>query len=243
MNTAVPLITLDPRSHVYSCNGNRLESVSSLVKRVTPQFDADYHAARIAAKQGKTKDQVLAEWAEKRDTGLDTGRKLHWFVERVVGGSDGQAELSQILEAKAFDALDKCKSWLDWWRNTGSKSLEVLACEKIVGDPELGFAGTPDLLANSKKTSQAHLLDWKQNKAFRTENQYGERLLPPFGDLWNCELATYSLQVELYALALERGGQPCGDGWVLHLSPERATPHKALRLRERALEWVKGLNL
>lgn len=238
MTADAPLIVLDPRSHVYSCGNRKLSSVGSLVKRVTPKFDADYWADRKAKQEGITKESMLARWAAKRDASCDKGHALHEAI---------QATLAAHMVGKEFDTVNRCAlpeaaAWRKWWESARGV-LTVKGLELIVGDLELGYAGTLDTLVHSSMNEKYVVLDWKSNEKFGTVSDYNRNLLPPFDDLPDCELTKYSLQVELYALALERAGQPMGGGWVLHLSPETATPHRALRLRERALEWVKGLKL
>jgi ATP-dependent exoDNAse (exonuclease V) beta subunit len=236
-----PPIRLDPKKHIYWLGKKRLQSVGSLVKRVTPEFDAAYHAERVAKREGKTMDQVLKEWSDKRDASCVTGHELHDFIELYLKGP---------TTARPCPGT-KAGAWVQWFttavpgRPTPQQSLKSEGTEVIVGHEEYGYAGTLDLLASSSKTNLIHVFDWKQNKAFNKDNRYGEMLLPPFDDLPNCEHTRYSLQVSLYRLALERNGHEgkTGDSWIVHITEQAATPHRALDLLARAEEWVKGLKL
>lgn len=232
-------ILLDEVSHTYSCGKRRLEAVGSLVKRVTPPFDADKVAERVARRDGRTTAAVKAEWAQKRDVACDKGHLVHAGVKHALCAV--MAGKPEAVKANG-SAPREFHHWLDWWAGAG-QFLKPIAVECVVGDVELGFAGTFDTLFESSKTNQYHAFDWKSNNRFDTESPYGDRMLPPFEDLPSCHHVHYSLQVELYALALEREGRKVGPGWLVHLSEAGAKPYKALDLRRRAEEWVRSLKL
>lgn len=237
MQSASPAIVLDKKTHVYTCEGRRLASVGSLVKRVTPQFDAHFNAQRVAEREGKTKDQVLVEWERNRDAACDTGIQLHEFIDRVLSGRPPE-------EKQQGEAVPpKCRQWLAWWEKA-EESLSPVETEHIVGSLELGIAGTQDMLAESSKTEKLHVFDWKNNKAMRDRNDYGKTLLPPFDDLPDCELTRYSLQVSLYRLLVElEMCEEIGESWIVHVTDDFAKPYKAFDLRRRAEDWVRGLKL
>ena len=220
-------LAFDAATHTYTLDGRRLASVGEVVKRFKPPFDADYWADYKARQRGVSAEVVKAEWAAKRDASCESGTALHEHVRVVVTGGKSRLATSQAV---AFNA---------WWRGA-RKNLEAVAVETPVWSKALGIAGTPDLIARSRKTGKLHVLDWKTNGEFTTENKYGDRLLPPFDDLPACCLTEYSMQVSLYrVLAEQRHGEAFGDGYVLHVG-EKATPHRALALVGRLLAALNG---
>lgn len=225
-------LTLDEKTHTYRLGNRRLHAVGSIINDLKPKFDSEKWSQHIAKKEGKTKAQVLAQWAKKRDDANDRGHALHAQINTHLAGKP-------VYEK---DATESFVTWYAWWSNAKTPMLKVETELKIC-DEELGIAGTLDALFLSSITKQLHVFDWKQNEKFREVNDYNERLLTPFEDLHNCEYVTYSMQVCLYTVILKRQGKNCGRGWILHLTPEKATPYRAMDLEERMLDYVKGLKL
>jgi ATP-dependent exoDNAse (exonuclease V) beta subunit len=222
-------IKFDQAAHTYRLGRVQLSSVSSVLKRLKPEFDRERISQRCAAKRGITQAAILAEWDKTRDDALAKGTLLHSCIEATLCGRP----------IPPHRALPELAYWQDWWlghkmRYTPRKT------EYVVGSLELGIAGTMDALMVDQDTAQLAVLDWKTGKEFRTSNQYGERLLAPFQDLDNCEQETYSLQVSLYRLLLERDGYTpsCGGGLIVHLTNRAAVEHVVTDYRSRLLAWL-----
>jgi hypothetical protein len=231
---------LEESTHTYrTADGRVLASAGSLVKELTPAFDAKAVAAKIAGRPGKpaTAAAVLAEWDAKRpewdakrDRAAAKGHAIHDFIKlALVTENPAALDLPEL-------GWRECASWLSWWSQS-RKSLRIIAHERIVGCLELGFAGTLDSLAASSRTDLAHVLDWKSNEEFETSNRW-RNMLPPLNDLPDCHLSHYSVQLSLYRLALERADIPTGDAWIVHLG-QQATPYRALDLRRRLEKWLE----
>ena len=231
--TTLPVM-LDRTTHTYTVGGVRVQSVGQLVKSVTPAFDCVGQAALYALKRGWTPAEVLGDWDRKRDEACALGHDVHAFILKTVSGN------GKLPSAKLSVSLPYCGAWLDWW-NKSQGHLHTLALEQPVADLKLGLAGTPDHVARSSKNGKVHVLDYKTNANFRHSNDYHEYLLPPFQDLPNCEHSTYSLQVSLYSLLLERQfGEPLGAAYLVHVKPDGVDAHVALDLRARAEAWLSA---
>ena len=224
-------IKFNPSNHTYTLDGRLLPSVTTILKPLSPPFDAAGHSARIAARDGVPVADVLAAWKAKSEAGLDRGRKLHAAAELVLAGKGISMELAKLN-------MPEIAAWRSWWAKAG-KNLTPVMVENIVGDAELGVAGTLDLLARSSKTGQLMVFDWKTGDKFGVDNPWNRFLLPPFGDVPDDELHRYSLQVSLYRLILERDGEtgPLGESYIVHLNGS-ATAHKSLDYRERLERWL-----
>lgn len=223
-------ITLDESTHTYLVDGARVESVHNRIKDLRAPFDRDGISERIAKRRGWTKEEVLGDWDKKRDDACATGNALHDYVATVFGDNP---------HGLPVPPNKHCQHWLDWWLGA-SKHLQIVAHEEPICDLGLMVAGTPDLLALSSKTKLFHILDWKTNGEFKLTNQYGDHLLRPFNDLWDCELSIYSLQVSIYRAILERSGLAgkMGDGYLIHVTENKLEVHQALRLHDRAVNWL-----
>lgn len=225
------LVILNQKTHTYWCGKKRLQSVGGLVKSLVPPFDRDRIAARIAKREGKTPEQIIAGWEAMRDEAADKGYAVHDAIDCHLKGKPMPPNCEQ--SPVAFSAWSL---WLAWWKKAG-EHLTVKGVEVQVADLELSLAGTFDLLALSSKTGKEHIFDWKTNKKFAKQNNYGENLLEPFSDLPNCEYSVYSLQVNLYRLIRERAGHDCGDSWIVHVN-RTLSVFRALDLRARLKEWL-----
>lgn len=238
MATLFSEIVFDKVSHTYRLDGRRLPSVTSLVNRLKPPFDADYWAQRKADERGVEKAAILAEWEAKRQAGFERGTRVHEYIAGVLQGDqlvdDPFLGLNARLpEMAAFDEL--------WKQLCREMKVRAIKAEWIVGDGEMGFAGTLDALLYSETTNQFHIFDWKTGDKFRVANGF-QTLLSPFGDLDDCELVAYSLQMSFYRLAVERNaGLVLGDSYLVHLDGAGEFHiHGALDLRERAEAWLRG---
>lgn len=225
MNAVAPGLEFDPKWHTYRLNGRRLQSVTSLVSRLKPHFDAPAVAERVAQRDGRETDDVLAEWEAKRNTALDAGHVFHDAVKTVL-------ELDAAPDVK----LPEFRAWLDWYRSIPDGTLRAEVIERQIAHAGLGIAGTIDAVMFSTKTNDRHVMDWKTGAKFRTRNRW-ENLLPPFDDLPNTELALYSIQTSIYRLMLDDVGEMTGPAWIIHCR-DTATPYRALDLRTRLRDWI-----
>lgn len=232
-------IKFNSRYHRYWYGGRELTSVSKTLGRIKSPFDAPAVAQRVADRDGRPVEAVLAEWDLKRQTGLARGTQVHQYIERVLHGeivakSDPVLDLNQALpEIEAFDQF--------WQRLRGAIAPQVEQIEWIVGDAALGIAGTLDALLLDTNRGTLHLFDWKTGGKFRVDNQW-QRLLPPFDDLDDCELVNYSLQVSLYRLMIERNTDlELESGYIVHLGDDGAyQTFEALDFGGRLLAWLGG---
>lgn len=220
-------IVFDAARHTYTLDGQPLASVSSVVKRVVPEFDAATKAAEIAARDGREAAEILAEWEAKREAALARGNALHDYIL--------MAETVRPDE----ETLPEMTAWRRWRENTGAH-LVPHWMEWKIGDAQLGIGGTLDALMWNADRGAYELWDWKTGKGFWSNSRWP--LLEPFSDLGNCELSRYSLQVSLYWLILERNTDlPVRSAHILYLSPDGFFyPYEALDLRERLRAWLGG---
>ncbi len=216
----------------YTLNGQRLTSVSKKLGEIKPPFDADAIAARVAAKSGQSVDEVKAEWQAKRDYGT----MVHEKIARILRGE------GESVGDHPFLSLNKTTPEVEQFQTLWSElsqGVEVAEVEWVIGDGELKLAGTVDALLYRGETGTHSIWDWKTGR-FNLENNF-EQLLPPFDDLSASEFNTYSLQLSLYRLIVERNtGLAFEDSYIVHLTPSGFEIHQALDLRERLEAWLSG---
>lgn len=232
-------IGFEPEAHAYTLGGQSLTSVTRVVERLKPPFDADTIAAKVARRDGRTVEAVRAEWEDKKVVSQQRGTLVHAYIDATLTGQpwpDDDPFLHsnpKLPEMEAFDA---------WWEQNRYHAHAV-AAERVVGDATLGVAGTLDGLWYSERTGQYHIIDWKTNTRFGTDSRW-QTLRTPFADLPECELSTYSLQVSLYRLILERNVPALvrmGEGYIVHLGRDGThTTYRAHDLRARLSVWLLG---
>lgn len=209
----------DERRYFYQ--GRELTSVASLVEQVTPE--------RSRLDERKPNDET--------DRGQDA--KIQAYIKRVLHGEEIPANPvlrlhGRLPEMNGFDIL--------WRRMQGMQAPRIEHVGWIIGDPELGVAGTVDTLLFSNVNGAWNIWEWKTGKC-NWVNSY-EKLLPPFDDLDNCEWNRYSLQLSMYRLIVERNtGESLGTCFLAHLDYTGAYQvYPAQDLRERILVWLSGNN-
>lgn len=231
-------IEFNSKHHTYRLNGRRLANVSSLVSQVKPPFDADYWANRKAKERGCSPEEIKAEWDAKRQASLDLGNEVHKWIEQILTGVEFPAD--PYLRLNSWPA--QVDQFNHFWQKTKDFS-EVVKLEWVVGDADLGVAGTADCLLLNRETGEYHLFDWKTNSKFRLDNRF-QTMLYPFNDLDDCELNTSSLQLSLYRLIIEKNTNiEMGHAYIVHLTGTGYQVHQAVDLRKRAEQWLTDLDL
>lgn len=240
MQTDFSQIEFNKDAHRYFIGGQELTSVTTYLKRFQEPFDRDRIAKRSAEKEGRTVAEVLAEWDAKGEKARKIGLSVHTYIEETLK-KNGQRQMTldpfltfnlKLPEIEAFDSFwNKARLEFSW-------CMEHI--EWIIGDAELGLAGTCDTMLYSHQTKKYHIWDWKTG-SLDLYNKW-QNLLPPFSVLSACKLNIYSLQVSLYRLIIERNtGLELGDSYIVHLShPTNGYEvHRAVDLRERLMEHFK----
>lgn len=235
MQTNFADIVFNEKYHSYTYQGQRLTSVSKTIAPLKPTTDWDAKAQKAADERGVDVEVVKAEWEANRQKAMARGSKVHeWIAKRLTDRLPAFPDPFLALNERLpeMDAFER------FWTERPGAGNPAMWVEWVVGDADLGIAGTVDAVVNTG--DDLHLFDWKTGKAFTTENRFS-RLLPPFNDLDDCELASYSLQLSLYRLIVERNSDMVlGDSYIVHLDGDGGyTVHKAMDLRGRLEEWLR----
>lgn len=240
MPTIFKDIEFNQQYHTYTYRGKRLTSVTKKANSLKPPFDREGLSKKAAQERGVSVETVLAEWDANRDAAFARGNKVHsWIADHLEGNTVPFADPFLSLNEKLpeMTAFEKLWEYL--------KSLvSVQKVEYVIGDSELGIAGTLDALLLNKHSDDYHIWDWKTGKAFSTENRFA-KLLYPFDDLDDSDLSNYSIQISLYRLILKRNidaDYQLGDCYIAHLDPQgNYYLHRAIDLTERVELWLKGV--
>lgn len=204
VNNYFSSICFDEEKHIYTVNGRKLKSVSSVYKMFEEKVDFDmiaFYVARARAKKGEniTKEDVLKEWRTKGTKATTKGTKIHTFAENVFKGivPDGNPE--------GYEA-----SVVNFWKSMPDYIIPFISELKMFSQ-ELGIAGTCDLIVYNDKTGKFIILDYKTNedlfKNYKKKNKKsGKKLLKPFDFLLDTPFNKYQLQLSMYKVLFEQCG-------------------------------------
>lgn len=193
-------ISFHEERHEYLVDQERYDSVTSLIYKNFPKFDALKVSELVAKKQGREQKEILAEWELSRIEAAKFGTRFHAMVEKILNeknleAADGLAEGAR--EKRYLTALKKAILEI-------GQNYEFLDQEKIVFSPELRLAGTIDVILKNRKTGNLIVADWKTNK--KIDYNGFDKGLGPFKHLDNCNFIHYSLQLSAYRHLLLKEG-------------------------------------
>lgn len=207
-------IKFNPKYHTYTYQGQRLTSVTRRVSDLSTPFDRDAKAAAYAAKNGLAVEDVLTAWDAKGKTSRERGSLVHKHIQDILTGQydpdDPFLAMNELLpEMKAFNTL---------WTKSLANTINVYQVEWVIGDADLGIAGTVDTVLYNPQTETYHIWDWKTGDHDKFESNYGEFFLSPLDEIPQHNYHKYSFQVSLYRLILERNTDlRLGDSYLVLL--------------------------
>lgn len=196
-------LTFNSDKHEYLLSdGTKLTSVTTLVGKNFPKFDAENIAAKKAKKEGVTAQSLLDQWEANRVSSAAFGTKIHSLIETIIKARDFDAADSLAVNDREKSYLSAAKAAI---YNLGLQ-YEFISTEQIVFSPDLKVAGTIDCLLRHRKTKEYVIVDWKTSKELKTEGFNGETGFGPCKSIPNANYHTYSLQLSAYQALLLREG-------------------------------------
>lgn len=230
------------RTHRYTLRGTGrvLTSVTTVVKRVTPPFDAPVMAQQMVDKQkpqykNMTAIEILQQWRDKAVLSSSEGTAVHSFCEQwpETKGQGFQAKTHRIflLTQQVNQFFPKLL-----------KRFRVVEAEKLVFSPRLGTAGQIDLLMADDIAGEGIIIDWKTNGKITNEGGAFGTMLEPVEHLKHCDVVKYGLQLGLYEKILtDENYYPEFAGYrkvLIHVQP---TFGRVIKVKNYAKEIIKCL--
>lgn len=221
-------LTFDEEEHRYFLGGTEIQCVSSVVKEFAP-FDSLKKAEGCSRNPkhklfGKTPEEILAIWEEKRDASAAAGTAVHEFGEACflvkTGAVDSIPEkFRDRLDNEGFAAMTpKEEAVARWWNSLDMNRFVPVAKELRIVNPYLGYAGTFDLLLYDMTSHCYVLKDYKTNAdLFR---DFGEKLRPPLSIIKATDHGKYTLQQNLYWIQLANIGVIIGNAGLIWLKED-----------------------
>lgn len=180
-------VKFDEKTHTYrnSETGELYTSATQLISQFKKPFDSQFHAERVAKREGVPVEMVLESWEHEKEKSIVRGKNYHSLLENYV----------------RFGEIEKDYSWLyksfERQRENLVGKFKKVNAEKLLWNHEFKLAGTCDLLY--EHDSSFTVMDYKTNKAITAFSKYNEYLLEPVDFLSYCEYNVYALQLSIYA--------------------------------------------
>ena len=195
-------------------------SVTTLVHRFFPEFNAKEAAGRISKRESRVVEDILAEWKLGCDIACAYGTKVHNYAENLKEGRKLPVA-SNPKEAIAFKSVENALRGIE-------KHYEILGTECIVFDPLYRVSGTIDLPCRHRETGRMAILDYKTNKSIHLVPRYGQYGHKPIAHIGDCNGNHYRLQFATYAQIMRDSGyvpEDTGfDNAAIYIAPGSEQP-------------------
>lgn len=216
-------VAFNAREHTYTYHDRTLTSVTKLIKRHFPAFDADGKIAKKkAAEAGCSVKEIKAEWWGK----AKFGTVIHSIAEQLLWYDRMQVD----PEIKIEDCLEYSETYSDTYslfvgqvsNYIEENSLEILATELIVYSPSYSVCGTIDFVLFNPVDESLILGDWKTNANIPPEGvTYGKFGFGRLAKLPSTPYYNYALQLGIYRKILEDWGFKVSDMFLIHIKKDK----------------------
>lgn len=174
-------------------------SGTGFLKRFKPEFERDRIAARCAAKDGVSIDEIIESWEYKGFFARTVGTLVHQFCEDWLSPGVDHTFVNTIVHSNVEiqkAARIKAEVCIPMLAEIEDK-YEVIALEEIIASCDLGIAGMIDLRCINRESGNVALLDYKTSKTINFNNRWGV-MLEPLSHLDDANFNHYALQLALY---------------------------------------------
>ena len=190
-------ITFEEEPHLYTDDwGTEYTSVTTLVHKAFPEFDAAAAAERKSMKTGIPAEKYIEDWAKYGEECAELGTRTHENCERhFLGNFDGMHSPADDDERARFRAA--------WYEVEAIKDRYEVEPEKLVFSPRFRVAGSIDMFCRARTGSGYAIGDWKFIKKLRREAFGGKRgTTLATGIFPDCNFFHYALQLNIYRMIL-----------------------------------------
>jgi hypothetical protein len=228
-------IKFEDSSHSYYLDGRKLTSVTTLIHKYTSHFDEEYWLPIKAADYNILEPQLKYAWTFLNNHSTFKGSALHNYIENYYFNKLYEYPSKEIIEHFGYDPIINQfniiqKQFYDFYKISFGKLIAIKP-EYVVYDAEYGVSGMVDMLFYNKKKNTLQIYDWKTNKALRSYNKY-QKMSGIFSDLDDCELNTYSLQLNTYKYIIEKNTGVKIDGLYIVWFFEQNNSYQIIEIKD-----------
>lgn len=221
-------LVFEPAGHTYTLGERQLRSVSEIIKEFAP-FDSEKTALGCSKNPthehyGKSVDEILAIWEEKKNNAATAGTQVHEFGEACSLYWEGREEeieeqyRSRICPEGFVATSPKEAAMVSWWNSLDPSRYKIVARETRIVNPVLGYAGTFDLLLYDMVDGCFVLMDYKTNENLK--RWFGGFLTTPLNMIRSNDLGKYTMQQNMYGIQLDNIGIPTRQMFLIWLKED-----------------------
>ena len=210
--------------HYYECKGKRVGiSVTTFIHEFCNEFDAEGMAEKVANRDGKTIQQVLDEWAYKRDFSCEKGSLGHLYSQGLWNGEDIKEIQNKIdLFTNGLEnPIEIIQEQAERFYFDYQDHLEHLIDELPIGSEEYDIASCVDHLFYNKLTGGLVLVDYKTNSLMDGYNKkaYKKAMKVPLSHINDDALHHYHIQLSIYKYLIEKyTGLKVDEMFIVYMS-------------------------
>lgn len=188
-------IKFDPMEHRYFIDGNPdTISVTQLIDKFFPEFDAPYWAPIKASQRGISTDDILAEWEAKRNDSANKGMALHETIDNYYNNKSHNSDTKEFRHFLSFKQR--------------FRGMIPYRSEWRIFDEDLLVAGTIDMVYK-KEDGSLYMFDWKRSEKVvnhdgTIKNDKYQFAFGELGHLGDSSFNRYCLQQNIYKAILEK---------------------------------------
>lgn len=187
-----------PDQHIYTVDKVPALSVTTLISKFFPEFDAYGKASTLSTKNplyGLEVDEIVRIWRERGAEAANKGTHLHEQIEKFYLGED-------YIKTEEFHLFNEFV--------VDHKEIKPHRSEWRIFDEDFNIAGTIDLI--SKDGEECEIYDWKRSKKVIDILTGKPILKDPWGNVGIGKLSTiddtsynrYCIQQSIYKFILEK---------------------------------------
>lgn len=218
--------------HKYINEGTEFVPVTTFLKSFQEKQDWDAIAEKKAKKDGVSKEELLAQWEDKRNKAAQKGTAFHKMMEEKYQEDKWIEEDGDRYQVHWVPTIDGIKEDQQLVLEDGK-----IYTEKMVWSNTYKICGTADLV--EVKRGRIHVKDYKTNEklefsAWKHPNPAigTKKLLSPVNTLDDCNGNIYYLQLNLYMYMLLKHNRhlKMGTMEILHITyDEQGKANKPIR--------------
>ena len=184
-------------------------SVTRFIAEYENEFNQQEVAERVALKENKSVEEILAEWKYKADFACCKGTTCHEYAQSLWSGEEWKPLLFdnglEFEHARKEICNQAIKFKFDY-----QDHLEHLQDELVVGSAEYDIASAVDHLFYNKLTGGLALVDYKTNSTLKGYNdseynrRYTKKMKVPLHNIDDDALHHYYIQLSIYKFLIEK---------------------------------------
>ena len=199
-------------------------SVTRFIAEYENEFNQQEVAERVALKENKSVEDILAEWKYKADFACCKGTTCHEFSQSLWSGNKYEM-LKFDMSDEYYQSVFKIHRQAENFYRDYKEHLEHLIDELPIGSEEYNIASCVDHLFYNKLTGGLVLVDYKTNSTLKGYNdteynrRYTKKMKVPLHKIEDDSLHHYYIQLSIYKFLIEKyTGLKVDEMFIVYMS-------------------------